>query len=352
MTDTDDGPSVGSPSAQDVSLDSNQDGGSDIDEKFNWQWLDELLVVFLNGSSSDPTHHDDTIDALLDVYTSSSARSLRQSIENVLVASCLHSSSTALVILKRVFSCRPLDIYSLHTQRPRSLSLMPSIAGKADDAESKFRPSFELYPLAKLVLQSVLGDGDQDWIAKVASLITECFWTMAEKPDTVRQPIALLPPLIPKDQRLTTFTAGVSLEIIVHVTSSAVHEPDEPAASAAAYALDRSMRLLTLLLINSDDKNSVKQLAAKLAQSRVLLDTILTYAGPSMLSFSALPITLKLLAVLWAAVDNGEAMVENANAAQLWSGINFNKLALRLDSHAPREYMHWSYVQSAFIRPE
>ncbi|KAJ2116333.1 hypothetical protein IW146_001620 [Coemansia sp. RSA 922] len=352
VTDTDDGPSVGSPAAQDVSLDSNQDGGSDVDEKFNWQWLDELLVVFLNGSSSDPTHHDDTIDALLDVYTSSSARSLRQSIENVLVASCLHSSSTALVILKRVFSCRPLDIYSLHTQRPRSLSLMPSIAGKADDAESKFRPSFELYPLAKLVLQSVLGDGDQDWIAKVASLITECFWTMAEKPDTIRQPIALLPPLIPKDQRLTTFNAGVSLEVIVHVTSSAVHEPDEPAASAAAYALDRSMRLLTLLLINSDDKNSVKQLAAKLAQSRVLLDTILTYAGPSMLSFSALPITLKLLAVLWAAVDNGEAMVEGANAAQLWSGINFNKLALRLDSHAPREYMHWSYIQSAFIWPE
>ncbi|KAJ2338238.1 hypothetical protein GGH92_007263, partial [Coemansia sp. RSA 2673] len=59
-----------------------------------------------------------------------------------------------------------------------------------------------------------------------------------------------------------------------------------------------------------------------------------------------------LLAVLWAAVDNGEAMVEGANAAQLWSGINFNKLALRLDSHAPREYMHWSYIQSAFIWPE
>ncbi|KAJ2753658.1 hypothetical protein GGI19_002970 [Coemansia pectinata] len=352
MTDTDDGPTVGSPAAQEVSLDSNQDGGGDVAEKFNWQWLDELLVVYLNGSSIDPTHHSDTIDALLDVYTSSSARSLRQSIENVVVANCLHSPSTALVILKRVFSSRPLDIYSLHTLRPRSLSRMPSIAGVADDTESKFRPSFELYPLAKLVLQSVLGDSDQDRTAKVALLIAECFWAMAEKPDVRRQPIARLPPLIPKDQRLTTLAAGVSFDTIMHVTSGAVHAPEEPAASAAAYALDRSMQLLTLLLVNSDDKISTTQLATELAQSRILLDTILTYTGPSMLPFSALPISLKLLAVLWAAVDNGEAMVGSVNAAQLWSGINFNKLALRLDSHAPKEYMLWPYVQCTYVPPE
>ncbi|KAJ2821593.1 hypothetical protein GGI24_004171 [Coemansia furcata] len=71
LTDVDDGPSsvkpnVGIPAAHEVSSGDDQDGGGVADEKFNWQWLDELLVVYLSGSGSNSTHLSDSIDALLD----------------------------------------------------------------------------------------------------------------------------------------------------------------------------------------------------------------------------------------------------------------------------------------------
>ncbi|KAJ2488096.1 hypothetical protein IWW37_004984 [Coemansia sp. RSA 2050] len=356
-TDAEDGSSyarstAGSPAAQDVSLDNYEGGSGKADEKFNWQRLEELLAVYLSGSSSSVTHHIDTIDALLDVYTFFSARSLRQSIESVVVATCLHSPGTALVILKQVFSLRPLDVHSLHSLRPRSFSQMPSIAHVDGNSESTFRPSCELYPLAMRVWQHVLADGDEDATKRVTKLIVECFWKMAEKPDIRHKPISLKPQLTPKEQRPAVSATEVNFDAIKHATSGSLHVPAEFAASAGAYALSRSMQLLALLLVSSVDNVSVKQLATSLGKSRAFLDTILAYAGSSMLQFSSLPTALKLLDVLWAAVDNGEAMVGSVSAARLWDGMDFNRLALRLDSHAPKERMGWLHVLSTYIQPE
>ncbi|KAJ1818210.1 hypothetical protein LPJ60_004437 [Coemansia sp. RSA 2675] len=345
---------VGSPAAQDDSLDSDQGGDDDrgkAGEKFNWQRLDELLAVYLSGSSSNSMHHIDTIDALLDVYSFSSARSLRQSIESVVVATCLHSPGTAPVILKQMFSLRPLDVHSLHSLRPRSLSKMPSIAYTDGDSQSTFRPSCELFPLAMLVWQSALADGDEDTTKRVTKLIVACFWKMAEKPDIRHKKISAKPQLTPKEQRPTESATEVSFDAIKHTASGSLYVPAEFAASASAYALDRSMKLLALLLLNSEDNVGVKRLAISLGKSRAFLDAVLAYVGPSMLQFLTLPTALKLLDVLWAAVGSGEAMVGNVSAARLWDGMDFNRLALRLDNRAPKERMGWLHVLSTYIRP-
>ncbi|KAJ2742416.1 hypothetical protein GGI20_004505 [Coemansia sp. BCRC 34301] len=348
MADADDTPTsakptVGSPVSTEASLSGN------AEDIFNWQWLDELLVVYLSGSSSDPATHTDTIDALLDVYTFSSVHGLRKSIQNVVIATCLHNSSTALAILKRVFSMRPLDIFTLHSLRPRSLSQMASVADTPDDAEPAFRPNYELHPLAKLVLNSVLGVGGEDRAAQVVALVQMCFWDMATQPDVRRQLIALNPRLVQKGGRPVVTEAKTPFDAIKSVTSGELYISAESTASASAYALDRSMCLMTLLLTRSEDSESVRQFAKALALSRIFLSTILTYVSPSMSQFAGLPTSLKLLGLLWTAVDNGEAMVGEVKAAQVWASTSFSRLARRLSDDAPEVYMTWPHVQATYL---
>ncbi|KAJ2005486.1 hypothetical protein GGI04_002227 [Coemansia thaxteri] len=343
-------PSVSSPAASETSANGIHDDGNENEDDFNWRWLDELLVVYLSGSSSDPTHFNDTIDSLLDVYTFSSVPGLRQSIENVVVASCLHNPGTARAILKRVFVMRPLDVFTLHSLRPRSLSQLPPATNAACDTESAFRPSSELYPLAKQVLLFTLGDGSPDAVAEVTSLVEDCLWSMAEEPDVRRQLIALKPRLIPKEERPAASATGVNFAAIKHVSSGGLHIPAEAVASAAAYAMDRSFYLLAILLTRDSDSDGVKRFTAELAHSRIILATLMTYVGESMRQFPTIPVARELLTVLWAAVDNGEAVVNGTKAAQIWASVSFNPLAMRLSTQAPEEYMNWPYVQTMFLR--
>ncbi|KAJ2388719.1 hypothetical protein H4S02_002731 [Coemansia sp. RSA 2611] len=174
---------------------------------------------------------------------------------------------------------------------------------------------------------------------------------MAEKPDIRHKKISAKPQLTPKEQRPTESATEVSFDAIKHTASGSLYVPAEFAASASAYALDRSMKLLALLLLNSEDNVGVKRLAISLGKSRAFLDAVLAYVGPSMLQFLTLPTALKLLDMLWAAVGSGEAMVGNVSAARLWDGMDFNRLALRLDNRAPKERMGWLHVLSTYIRP-
>ncbi|KAJ1808769.1 hypothetical protein LPJ56_004642, partial [Coemansia sp. RSA 2599] len=113
-----------------------------VEGEFNWQWLEECLVVYVSDSSnkgdSSSTSLEDTVDALLDVYTYSSVHGLRQAIENVVVASSLHNSRIADIVLSQIFAKRPLDIFTLHSLRPSTPSSMPAFAHSATDGESPF----------------------------------------------------------------------------------------------------------------------------------------------------------------------------------------------------------------------
>ncbi|KAJ1824411.1 hypothetical protein LPJ73_009331, partial [Coemansia sp. RSA 2703] len=91
MGDTDDEPISGrtAPDAPLSAADSTTygDHGFDNDQSdecdFNWQWLEECLVVYVNDSANNEKTLADTVDALLDVYIYSSEPNLRQSIENI-----------------------------------------------------------------------------------------------------------------------------------------------------------------------------------------------------------------------------------------------------------------------------
>ncbi|KAJ2888388.1 hypothetical protein IWW38_004949 [Coemansia aciculifera] len=225
---------------------------------------------------------------------------------------------------------------------------MPPVTDAPEDTESAFRPSYELFPLAKRVLTLVLKDGGEDKAAEAVAIVEMCFWKMAEQPDIRRQLIALNPRLKPKNERATP-SAVVSASAIKGLTSAELFIPAETAASAGAHALDRSMYLLTLLLLNAEDIDGAQHFAKALASSSILLATIMTYQHSSMLQFSVLPVSLKLLDLLWAAVDDGEAMVNKVKAIQFWSGTNFKHLAKRISDDAPDVYMNWPHVKATYI---
>ncbi|KAJ2382852.1 hypothetical protein GGI23_007278, partial [Coemansia sp. RSA 2559] len=129
-----DSPFVGS------SRDDNQEDGGE----FSWQWMDEWLVLYLSSSGNTGGIADelnDTIDALLDVYTYSSMRWLRRSIDTVITANCLHSKDVMKAVLCRLFAKRPLDVFTLHSLRPRHLKQTTPVAPHAatTDADS-FHP--------------------------------------------------------------------------------------------------------------------------------------------------------------------------------------------------------------------
>ncbi|KAJ1934888.1 hypothetical protein GGF37_006203, partial [Kickxella alabastrina] len=177
----------------DADADADAETGSGEGD-FNWPWLEENLVVYV-VSSLHKNALNDTIDALLDVYTHSSVRSLRRSIENVAVASSLHTPQIARIIVDRLMAKRPLDIFSLHSLRPRTLSEMatqalPPVAGVGIlgvDPAGTFRPGAEIFPLACRILDLALGattaagagaagaeEGSS--VAAVARLIEDQLW--------------------------------------------------------------------------------------------------------------------------------------------------------------------------------
>ncbi|KAJ2516670.1 hypothetical protein H4217_004440 [Coemansia sp. RSA 1939] len=349
-------------------LDSPFDGSSREDNhedesEFSWQWMDELLVLYLSSSSSNANANDkpgdnisdldDTIDALLDVYTYSSMRGLRRSIENVITANCLHDKDIMEAVLCRMFSKRPLDVYTLHSLRPRQLTQAaapPTPHSATTENDSSFRPGAEIYPLARRVLQIALGPGSGSGSAlgakKVAQLIGQCMWSTSEEPDVRRNLIALKPRLIPKEQRPAANETNMSQDTILQTTSGSLHIPAEAIASAAAYALDRCVCLLGILVAQEGSDALIQDLAVQLSHSRIFMATLMTTIGDSMRQFATLSATRELLNALWKASSDGEAIVSGLKISQVWLGINFHALAQRLNSQAPDEYTTWGFIQS------
>ncbi|KAJ2698896.1 hypothetical protein FB645_005493 [Coemansia sp. IMI 203386] len=327
-----------------------------VQGEFNWQWLEECLIVYVSGSSNsngNVTNLEDTIDALLDVYTYSSVHGLRQAIENVVVASSLNNSRIADIILSRMFAKRPLDIFTLHSLKPRCPSSMPVFAHSATDGESPFRPGAELFPLTRRLLHLMLGDGqDITRILQVCNLIENCMWIICEEPDIRRNLIALKPRLIPKEQRPAANDTSTSHDTVLQTTSGSLHIPSEAVASAAAYALDRSVYLLGLLVTRSGDTAGTRSLFVALANSRVFLATLMTAVGDSMRQFATLSTTRELLNALWNIADQGNAKIgdDGLSTEQVWTGVNFFTLAQRLNSQLPEEFMTWTQIQSLPIR--
>ncbi|KAJ1795747.1 hypothetical protein LPJ56_007295 [Coemansia sp. RSA 2599] len=225
---------------------------------------------------------------------------------------------------------------------------MPAFAHSATDGESPFRPGAEIFPLAKRILLLMLGDDvDRARTLQVSGMIESCMWTICEEPDVRRNLIALKPRLIPKEQRPAANETSASHEIVLQTTSGSLHIPSEAVASAAAYALDRSVYLLGLLATRSDEDAGIGSLFLALANSRAFLATLMTAVGDSMRQFATLSTTRELLNTLWAISDHGSAKVEEGGLAtgQVWTGINFFTLAQRLNSQLPEEFMTWSQVQ-------
>ncbi|KAJ2558248.1 hypothetical protein EV175_000884 [Coemansia sp. RSA 1933] len=330
---------------------SGRDDNQEDEGEFSWQWLDECLVLYLS-SSGNGQELNETIDALLDVYTFSSMRGLRRSIENVVTANCLHNKDVMRAVLCRLFAERPLDIFTLHSLRPRQLAqtapVTPHLAAAATDGDS-FRPGAEVYPIARRVLQLALGSGNSSssalGIDKTVQLIEQSFWTISEEPDVRRNLIALKPRLIPKEQRPAANETSMSQETIMHTTSGSLHIPAEATASAAAYALDRCVCLLAMLVANESSDARTRDLAIQLAHSRVFMATLMITVGDSMRQFATLTTTRDLLNSLWRASSDGEAVVGGVKTSQVWTGVNFYTLAQRLSIQAPEEYTTWTVIQ-------
>ncbi|KAJ2883572.1 hypothetical protein IWW38_005529, partial [Coemansia aciculifera] len=323
-------------------------GSGNAEESFNWQWLEDLLVVYVRGSSSDSENHSDTIDALLDVYTLSSVTSLRKSIENVAASICLTDSKAALSFLERVFSVRPLGISTLHELRPKVLSHMPPVTDTPEDTKSAFRPSYELFPLAAQVLKLALHDGSEDKVAEAVDIISVCFRAMARHLNT-RRPTISLNPRLKSRGKLEAPLTDLSDSAIKGLASAKAFKPDEAPASANAHALERSTYLLTLLLLNHGGINGAKHFVKSLASSSIILKSAVALVKPEMALFSTVPVTLKLLNLLWAAVDDGEAMVGDVRAEHIWSKVDFKHLAKRISDDSPDMHMTWPYVKATYI---
>ncbi|KAJ2648308.1 hypothetical protein IWW40_004061 [Coemansia sp. RSA 1250] len=305
-------------------------------EQFDWAWLQGLLSSYLDACAND--EQLDAIDALLDIYTFCSVEKLRETIDGVLSG----QRSLAPAVIQRVFAQRPLDVFTLHSLRPQSQSLLPPLTPISGDGEAPFRPGAEIYPLVVIVLQIALQDHDPQ---AVASWIEKQLWEISEEPDVRRHLIALKPRLIPKEHRPAASDKRMSQETVLQTTSASLHIATESQASAAAYALDRSVYLLGLLVSRSDSA-LYGALAARLAQSRVLLHVLMVAVGDSMRQFATLAATRELLTSLWAAANNGNAQVDGISVERVWSGVNFYTLAQRLNSQLADEFTTWADIQA------
>ncbi|KAJ2608611.1 hypothetical protein H4S08_004385 [Coemansia sp. RSA 1365] len=326
--------------------------GNDGDDAGGGNWLDwaclkECLVTYISGSGD---ALPDTMDALFDVYTYSSLVPLRRVIEEATIKCCELDAEIVPCVLKCAFSKRPLDVFTLHSLRPRQLSSLPPLTPQTGDAEPQFRPAAEVYPFVRRVLLLALGSCDSLSPSDVARAIENHMWDVSEEPDVRRNLIALKPRLIPKEHRPVADEKSTSQDIVLQTTSASLHIPAEAIASAAAYALDRSVSLLALLVAHADEDVCLKRLALCLAHARALLAVLMIAVGDSMRQFATLASTRELLAILWNVAEDGEAEFDGAKIRSVWTGINFFSLAQRLNSQLSEEYITWPQLQSMSLK--
>ncbi|KAJ1721493.1 hypothetical protein LPJ53_004002 [Coemansia erecta] len=364
MGDTDDEPISGrtasdaplsaaeSTSYGDQGFENDQRGEHD-ERDFNWQWLEECLVVYVNDSISNEKTLSDTVDALLDVYIHLSEPNMRRSIENIAVASSLHDPRIARAIMKRMLSILPLEVFTLHSLRPQIQSTLSvttmTTTHSANESDTVFRPGAELFPLARLILDVMLGNDDDDndeRIKDIADLIESSMWDLCEEPDVRGSLIALKPRLISKDQRPPANEPSISEHVVLRTTSGNLHVPTESAASLAAYAIERCVTLLSLLAVNSDNKANIRALFLMLANSLKFLSMLMSSVGDNMRQFATLTPTRDLLNLLWATADNGASLTGRNGVAtsQMWLGINFNPLAPRVNMHHQEAHVKWTDI--------
>ncbi|KAJ2308013.1 hypothetical protein IWW55_000677 [Coemansia sp. RSA 2706] len=314
-----------------------EDDAATFESTFDWAWLGGVLQKYTTNSSDDA--RADTLDALLDVYTYCSIGGLRRAIEETLVVCGENDTTLPYAALERALAKRPLDVFTLHAVRPRAQSGLAPLTPVSASDDAPFRPGAELYPLARRLLeQSLQASGA---VERVVKLVEAQLWSISEEPDVRRNLIALKPRLIPKDQRPAATSKSMTHEVVLQTTSGHLHIASEAAASAAAYALDRSVYLLGLVAEHAD--GAVHELAAKLAQSRVLLAVLMVAVGDSMRQFATLAATRELLTKLWAAGDEAEVQ-------RVWAGVNFYTLAQRLNSQLPEEFTTWAEIQAMPVK--
>ncbi|KAJ2545678.1 hypothetical protein GGF49_000187 [Coemansia sp. RSA 1853] len=302
-------------------------GGHEPGSGFNWTWLEARLNSYITCCEGEAL--GDTVDALLDAYTYSSVRGLRSAITAALAAAG-RDDNVLRVTVEQVFGARPLDVYTLHSLRPHTLTSLEPLT-PTDTTENAFRPGAELYPLARHILELAC---EQLGSSNVASLIEAQMWAVGEEPDVRRSLIALKPRLIPKEQRPAATPRNVTQETVEMTTSGSLHIVAETTASRAAYALDRSVYVLGLIAARAD---GLEDMVHKLACSRVLLAVLMVAVGDSMRQFATLAATRELLCALW---TNDEGV------AQVWARVNFYTLAQRLNSQVPDEFTTWADVQA------
>ncbi|KAJ2807709.1 hypothetical protein H4R20_001170 [Coemansia guatemalensis] len=328
---------------------SAEDGGGDNADSstLDWTFLEECLMAYIT-SSGDAL--PDTMDALLDVYTYTSLVPLRRVVEEATVKCCQRNADIVPCVLERAFGKRPLDVFTLHSLRPRQLSSLPPLTPHSGDTEPPFRPAAEVYPFVRRVLLLALDDCGLLSPSDVARAIEDHLWAVSEEPDVRRNLIALKPRLIPKEHRPDAGEKSTSQEIVLQTTSASLHIPAEAIASAAAYALDRSVSLLALLVAHTDEDACLGRLALCLAHSRALLAVLMIAVGDSMRQFATLASTRELLTILWTVADDGDAEFDGTTTRCVWTGINFYSLAQRLNSQLSEEYITWPQLQSMYSK--
>ncbi|KAJ2078053.1 hypothetical protein H4R24_004748 [Coemansia sp. RSA 988] len=319
--------------------DVGEDAGS---IKLDWKFLEECLVAYITNSGD---ALPDTMDALFDVYTFTSLIPLRRIVEDATIKCCQINASIVPCVLERAFGKRPLDVFTLHSLRPRHLSSLPPLTPHSGDTEPPFRPAAEVYPFVRRVLLLALGDSVSLSPSDVARAIESHMWAVSEEPDVRRNLIALKPRLIPKEHRPDAGEKSTSQEIVLQTTSASLHIPAEAVASAAAYALDRSVSLLALLVAHTDEDACLGRFALCLGHARALLAVLMIAVGDSMRQFATLASTRELLTILWTVADDGDAEFDGTTTRCVWTGVNFYSLAQRLNSQLSEEYITWSQLQ-------
>ncbi|PIA17901.1 hypothetical protein COEREDRAFT_80215 [Coemansia reversa NRRL 1564] len=341
---------AGAPPSPTVDFPVEGDGGDDAGDGSGWMdWacLEECLVTYIS-SSGDAL--PDTMDALFDVYTYASLVPLRRVIEETTIKCCELDPEIVPCVLKCAFSKRPLDVFTLHSLRPRHLSSLPPLTPHSGDTEPQFRPAAEVYPFVRRVLVMALSNCNSLSPSDVARAIENHMWAVSEEPDVRRNLIALKPRLIPKEHRPVADEKSTSQDIVLQTTSASLHIPAEAVASAAAYALDRSVSLLALLVAHANENTCLKRFALCLAHARAFLAVLMIAVGDSMRQFATLASTRELLATLWNVAENGEAEFDGAKICSIWTGINFFSLAQRLNSQLSEEYITWPQLQSMSLK--
>ncbi|KAJ1953943.1 hypothetical protein EC988_002711 [Linderina pennispora] len=246
--------------------------------------------------------------------------------------------------LCRVFAKRPLDISTLHNLRPKDAAEDAKPA--STDPDPEFKPAGELFPLAKTIFDTAVHAD----ALNTAKLVESMLWAVAEEPDVRRNLIALKPRLIPKDQRPQP-TPNVSHEAVFATTSGSLHITVEARASAAAYALERNVSILNLLLptVSMDDP-CWHTVVAYWAHSRLFLAGVMTGICDSMRQFTTLGVVRELFAALWKQTGDGELVVEGVAVKRVWTAVNFYPLAQRLSNQVSEEYTTWEAVQEIASR--